>query len=497
MSMTKVIPAGGWDFGVPTVSMLKVSSQGLRGSDLTSLVKRAGHYFADKYRDFKCAKDEVPMHVVAMGSTEKWGSNRNADGFREKMLKKCGHTFISRPITKQGAYWFRNHKNKNPRKSYGIVKDSWYNPEMHRQELIVLLNAEKSAAERNGGLVADEELEKIARGEDIPVSMAVKVPFDVCSYCGNRARTRAEYCGPDTCKAGGCRDNLGRVVKIGNDIVHLYVDNPDGNFFDISKVFRGADRTAYANVADYIQKAANDGSMGGAELAEALGVTAPLGVLLDTDYDCTVSDRVRRHAKLAYGLAAMQETAPEPLPEMYKRAFDGRLRPQLDFSMLSNASQIADGLAALADEKITIKLADFARLTARDDLADAAIRLLPAACRKLAEAEDLVRILANNPYDTDRYPSAELRTWAKHAAPAYSLEENWCSLRAMRSSIRDYEIPEVDLSIEKVAWEEGGSGAKKLARDYALYQIAALDRIAGKMAGFTLTPRLSLDQNYL
>ena len=79
--------------------------------------------------------------------------------------------------------------------------------------------------------------------------MACRIPFDVCSGCGHKARTRAEYCKAATCKYGGCHDNLGKIAADGHI---LHVDNPNPSFFDISNVFRPADRTAYGVKADWL-----------------------------------------------------------------------------------------------------------------------------------------------------------------------------------------------------------------------------------------------------
>jgi len=96
------------------------------------------------------------------------------------------------------------------------------------------------------------------------------VPGDHCTSCDHFARNRSEYCGPQNCKYGGCRDNLGRVF---DDGFQLGVDNRDCKFFDISDVSdtRGADRTAFitGKVAEV------ERTIGGAQLAEMLGIVAP------------------------------------------------------------------------------------------------------------------------------------------------------------------------------------------------------------------------------
>jgi len=141
----------------------------------------------------------------------------------------------------------------------------------------VALNATKEAAERNGNLIADKELEKLASGKDLAVSMACKVAYDICAGCGNKAKNRSEYCtGLDEgghCKRGGVANKMTFVH--GDGFVN-HVDNPAPLvWFDISDVPRPADRIAYANG---IVKEAGVHVRGGAALAEELGVTLPVGV---------------------------------------------------------------------------------------------------------------------------------------------------------------------------------------------------------------------------
>ena len=174
MSMIKIVDPRGWEWDRPIVQRVKISSRGLRGADRAEFLKTASHEFVDLIDKTKLAKDEEPVHLIALGASECWGSNRNGDGFKEAACKKYHGTFV------KYARWYRNHANKNPKKSYGYIKASAYNNPMRRVELLAMLNRTKEAAERNGGLVADQEMEKISRGEDIPVSMACRVPHDVC-----------------------------------------------------------------------------------------------------------------------------------------------------------------------------------------------------------------------------------------------------------------------------------------------------------------------------
>lgn len=191
--------------------------------------------------------------------------NRNGDGYTEAMLERDHVTFMNIP-----ARWYYNHKNAAHDDSYGVVKQAIFNKDLGRVEAITALNATKEAAERNRGKIAKKTLDKLASNVDVAVSMSCRVPYDVCSSCNNQARNRSEYCGPQTCKYGGCRDNLGRVF---DDGFHLFVDNPKCAFFDLSDVSdtRGADRTAFVTG----KVASPDRIIGGAELAEQLGLVPP------------------------------------------------------------------------------------------------------------------------------------------------------------------------------------------------------------------------------
>ena len=157
--------------------------------------------------------------VLAMGASEYYGPNRNGDAFEEEELKKKHHTF------KTNANVFRSHVNKDPAKSIGKVLESFYNDDMHRVELILELDND----------LASNEVEKIRSQKDLAVSMGCRIKYDVCSICSNKAPTRNEYCKHLKYEMGEIYDD-GRVVC---------AYNPDPNFFDISVVFRPADKTGY------------------------------------------------------------------------------------------------------------------------------------------------------------------------------------------------------------------------------------------------------------
>lgn len=237
--MLKFVEPQSWPafLSFDVIDHVKYASDKLGFSDRRRLAKRAGEEFAYRVSQLPPPNGEEYVHVVALGCLEAYGPNRKGDAFPEEVCRKYHRTF------QKYARWYRNHRHRDPARSYGVVKLSSYNEKMRRIDLIVALNATKEAAARNGGLIADKELDLLFNGESLPVSMACRVSYDICSGCGNRARTTWQYCDSRRCiKYGGCSKNLGRAFDDGHI---LHVINPDPLFFDISYVVVPADRIAY------------------------------------------------------------------------------------------------------------------------------------------------------------------------------------------------------------------------------------------------------------
>ena len=156
--------------------------------------------------------------VNAMSAGEHYGSNRNGDYFPIQALKDYHKTFES------NGHVYKHHINKDPRKAMGRVSFSYYNPQMNRVELVLELDDNKAAS----------VVDRLLQGELPAVSMGCKVPFDVCSICGNRAKTLAQYC-------GHLKDEMNNVYDDGR---RVYAVNTRPKFFDLSVVTIPADSTA-------------------------------------------------------------------------------------------------------------------------------------------------------------------------------------------------------------------------------------------------------------
>ena len=173
--------------------------------------------------------------VNALGAGEYFGSNINADYFPWNALAHEGEDYGYQTFLKAHAY--AHHVNKDPTRAFGVPVLSVLNHPMKRVELIIRLDRAKAKQEGQDGIIT-----RIDAGEFPDVSMGCKVPYDVCSICQNRSKTRADYCEhmqPTPEKRGIFGPN-----KILPDGRKIYVLNTLPRFFDISFVFIGADKTA-------------------------------------------------------------------------------------------------------------------------------------------------------------------------------------------------------------------------------------------------------------
>jgi hypothetical protein len=184
--------------------------------------------------------------VIALGAYEGTGANRNGDIFKEAECINNYKTFVkSGSKGKDGSYdgraLNRHHKNKPEDPKYGNIKAASYNNKMKRIELVIGLDNDKCA----------EEIQKLAEGKQINVSMAAKVAYDKCTWCGHDAKTDS-----DRCKH--IPKELGEINKRGE---MCSMDNINPKWFELSIVGRPADRIGMslklASADSYI-KTAND-----------------------------------------------------------------------------------------------------------------------------------------------------------------------------------------------------------------------------------------------
>lgn len=462
--MIKVITPHSQDFGESVSSLINVSSRGLVGSDLSSFVKRAGAEAAHLLKGIEFKPGEQPIHMIAIGATEAYGPNRNGDGFKEATCRKYHDTFVKH------ARWYRNHKNKDPKISYGLVKASMYNEKMKRVELIVALNATKEAAARNGGLLADKEMQKIASGDgNWGVSMACKVAYDVCSGCGNKARNRDEYCTEDNCKYGGCRLNLTKVAEDGHV---LHVDNPNPTWFDISDVYRPADRIAW--VVGHYKAASGLYVAGGAELAEMAGIEAPEGV-----WAGDISNETIKLAGLARKLAEMEASISSFNPAfMYAIK---RSAKQIPFWKTALDIKGTHPWSACASRGIMIPVEDWLSYKGQEKAACEVKKYLPNIfSRLIGDVSTIEKAAASraNPYNlvySEKQASAAAKIEPSASVRPFMLEK-----KIVEAVVSNAQSPATMGVLEKSA--ECSEEYVKLAKEYAINQLQWIKAASGSLA---------------
>ena len=187
--------------------------------------------------------------MTPMGAYEYWGMNVNGDVFpeislqhcfkdndpmpvmkelEERFLKPFGKSLPGIPVrefgfrTFENAHRYKHHVNKNPEIAYGDISFVIYNPYMHRVELVSRHDREK--AKRVG---AEDIIRDLDEGKPRQISMGCRVPFDVCTICGNISRTPRDYCNHLRLQMGTVRDD-GKMVGAVNFFPR---------FFDLSDVF--------------------------------------------------------------------------------------------------------------------------------------------------------------------------------------------------------------------------------------------------------------------
>ena len=315
----------------PTVRLLDYDS--------LSLEKVASEAL-DYSKHIKKEPGKTCILVLAMGASEYYGPNRNGDAFRESELIKHHHTFET------NAHVFKSHVNKDPAKAIGKVIKSFYNHDMHRVEIIMQLD----------DALCPEIVDKIKAKKDVAVSMGCRIKYDVCSICGNKAPTRAEYCKHLQYEMNDIYPD-GRVVC---------ADNPAPNFFDISVVYRPADKTGYMmKKVAFLGGARERGDLS-TDLASKAASLTVIAKYLDkaADIDKTIEG-------VGFGIEGNSEATSSELPESekqlsikwlrtitpkvvesYKSLSDGALRD------LSSAS-LTEAIKTLTSHGVFLMTSDF------------------------------------------------------------------------------------------------------------------------------------------
>lgn len=322
--MPKLILPGSFDYGQEHEE-LKLASL---VDDPDVLRKCASSPVVAEWGDIEPIKGHSMVHLLSHGATEYTGCNCNGDGFKAAFCESSHPTFLE-----YGAL-YRDHKSKDYSKRFGdIIKTAW-NPDMGRVELLVAASHDKCA----------DFLADIEGGKRRDVSMGFDCAYDVCNTCGNKAKTRKEYC---DCvkKTARAPYGMGRILPDGRK---CFVDNPEGVWNDISIVPTGADRTA-----QWLRKAAGldeTEHVGGAELAEQV-----LG-----------SPELLAKQALAAKISAMEKIIPTTTfrPKDKKLKLEQKVANQLREAAPSRM------FAQLAEANVVLDSSSFFYLTMGDKIAE-------------------------------------------------------------------------------------------------------------------------------
>lgn len=468
-------------------------------SESKSLTKQASFDVSD----IKYEPDTIKVHVIALGAGEYWGANRNGDYFPEQALLDYHNTFV-----KFGNF-HKNHKNKPHDPKFGWVEKSWYNPRMHRVELIVVVDL----------LKYPEFQDLLDSGKEIPVSMAAKLPFDICSICGHR-RTKPG-------RENTCKHINDELTKIYSDGRQVFAINTRPKFFDISKVWKPADRTAYvlrkvAGQKLYVPETTMiDASLekaaayriaqdSGAEkqyFAGNLGFDKYTKTVFNEGFDLNrpihrtshlpkqayVEPHIRKQAwdKQAF-IQKLSELEKRIEGELAGKVEDGKIKAiktgitstPLPDEVLDSMSELpkSTAYASLADKGIILRPKEFLRLNMGESApkASSIIPLIRGIFSKLSNRDDLESCFPESDFDLDRVPehSRVSRVFQRFIEPRTILREP-----AVKRTIVIVMTgaPKPDkFKVQDEPLEKESSFNSTLATIYGLYKASALKYILDK-----------------
>jgi hypothetical protein len=419
-------------------------------------------------------KSHFLMHVIAMGDYETYGQNKNGDAWTKQANKTYHPTFV------KYGHFFREHNNSDPKFKIGLIKASAYNEDMHRIELLIWGDKK----------LAEEEYTLAKSGSELSFSMSAKLPYDVCSCCGNKASSPRQYC-------DHLKYHMNQYLPEFRKYAFAY--NPHPKFFDISRVKRPADRIAHyieyvLGEDDELKKsAAAHGVLGGAQLAEAMGDKDDGGHFHPLDLG------LEKQA-LLYRLAAHEQAMSDPefwknasekaefaklVPLAYKEQLSPKaldtlrtISPDVLFREMAKRASILPFLTFAAyvhnfDPADKSNVPDFVKEAACFHLSDIFSRLAAGECdcEGLTHAFDaspeiISGMCGNGKDEVQKFMDEVEQKFSARCAPVRN--------RVVRVTIIKAANEE---KINKVL-NTDSSKAKAIATAYALYKLAALNDMA-------------------
>jgi len=235
----KYIAAAYWDAETPVATLLNEWSGGFDRDQFVKLAdgdNETARKLMDEIRDRR-SPDRTYIHVITNGAGEVYETNDNGDYFNWTSRKykspltgkeaelDGGLVKYHQTYKTHGAVYckHKNSRKKDPEtgKPYtpkGKIEAEATNPKMKRGELIISVKSDDPFWVK--------PLEKLGNGEQLYWSMGTSVPFDICSECLHKAKSRKEYC-------EHLKEGLGGLTKEGRRIKAI---NDRTLYHDISKV---------------------------------------------------------------------------------------------------------------------------------------------------------------------------------------------------------------------------------------------------------------------
>jgi hypothetical protein len=461
MLLKRVFPSS-WFKEEPTVHFVKVHSRGVDRDDMAKYAACSDFRFGE---DIKPEKGHSFLHLISMGAGETYGPNSNADYFNKSArqntcpnpvtpssktiqldggLDKFHDTFM-----KYGAVYREHNNSRKGGKPQGEVVAAAMNPQMHRGELIIKVANEDWS----------DDLEKVAKNEPIFFSMGTGVPYDYCSNCHNKAKTRQSYC-------NHLRYGKLQLDKEGNQ---NYAINDQPHLHDISRVRVPADKIAFG-----LRKVAADGSLGDDFQYHHPSLAYVPTSLIDKLGSKGESQKAAALEKLSEMEKRILMQGMEADEEAVADTF-GEEIPECEIKKYASFP-LEDVLGTFKEAGILLPPESFVRLVMKNASEDiqglqglrAAVRTVYSEAQKEGAWDELIEDSTYDP-PTPRYWT-QLREMANKTAASHSLREDIIQHRVLHTAIHS---PNLDKSATARAVDPRISAESRyLAKEYAKYQIS-------------------------
>jgi len=427
--------------------------------DPARMVKAAAAFADADY--VKPGIGKVGLHVIALGDAERYGLNRNADGFPKAACEKYHHTF-----TKHG-HVYQHHQNKDPKKALGEIKLSAYNEPQARIELFLHVDEKK----------AEAHLHKLATTGDLPYSMACRVQFDRCTRCNTLRKSASD---PNQCDH--VKYELG---KMGEDGAVTGTQNDEPKFFDISFVNRPADRIAWN-----LKTASADG-MDAIKLAAEAGIYTPQHLMLVSalaNYKMGLLNKMAKFEQLYTELShrGAQGNRELELWELRKAAAHQTL-PDAAIEELRNYEP-SDAMTVLAADRIILDPVSYVKYAMGLDCGELAPHMpgilagVNGIFTRLLKEGKAAEVCGDSYYDVDtnilgRYLAPSLQKLAAEVRSESSFEEKTASHRAVRATIEGMSVKIANVTPDVIEKFDAGV-VNCVSERYASYKLAAVSAMS-------------------